>query len=201
MSSKQRKSQMTNSLGVALPFPRTSPVMDPVFGKSLAQKIFDKSYELLGPQKPGIAFGFIKFGGQRPHVMIRDDDKMVAVQLSDATDHNWESFVGEFSHETVHLLDPRRGNGSYLEEGIAEKFSAFVQDELGIAQMPQLIQEYVDATAAVDQIPGDPFEFAKQVREKLGALTGFTADELVQNFPEIDIDLASRLSAMCRTVE
>lgn len=192
---------MFNSLSVTLPFPRTSPVHDSNFGKQLAQKIFEKSYELLGPKRPGVMMSGIYFGGERPHVMIRDDYKAVAVKLSDCSDHNWESFVGELAHETVHLLDPRRGNGSYLEEGIAEKFSHFVQGELGIKVMPQLVREYIDATAFIDEIPGDPFEFAKKVREKLGALTGFTAEELVQHCPEIGIELASKLSAMCRTVE
>jgi len=192
---------MVNSFGIEVPLPKTRPDRDTEFGKAVIAAIIARSHELLGNPAPDIEFHELRLSGARPHLMVRGDGKAVIVQLSDCSDHDWEAFISEFAHECVHMLNPVRGNASYLEEGIAEEFAFYTQKEFGIVPLSQSIKEYKEASEVVRRASGDPLSFAKEVRSKLGALSGFEAKDLLSKFPGLDADLAAKLSSICRTVE
>ncbi|WP_314439404.1 hypothetical protein [Massilia timonae] len=191
---------MSNSVTSLLPLPATSPIVDDAYGRRLVQWIFDKSHELLGPQKPGVEFVNFEWGGSRPHIIVNGQCNLVWIQVSDRVDDDWEAFVAEVSHEAVHVLNPIRGNASYLEEGIAEKFSHHILRELGITVTPTPVEVYVEALRLVEALPCDAFTFAKEVRSNFGALTGVNAAALHQHFPGIDPSLLAKLASSCVTV-
>ncbi len=190
---------MTIDLSQYLPFPKSFPMNDRQNGGRYVTLMLDMVQELLGPRKPGVALVKILFGGARPHLIVSGDLKNVTVQLSCSSDKDWGAFVGEFSHESVHVLDPVIGNASYLEEGVAELFKMRVLSQLNETFLPNSEPQYLEAVDLVRAVGLDPFEFAKDVRAQLGSLTGFDADDLVRHFPTIAAELASRLSEPCRT--
>ena len=191
---------MTISFSTVFPLRSTLPMQDVHYGRDLINLILGKSVELFGPPRSGIKFAGIKTGGARPRLLVTEDLHNAKIELSDCAERSWDSFVSELSHECVHLLNPIRGNASYLEEGMAETYSRYVQRELNIPPLNHSVKEYNDAVAMIRELPYEPFAFAKEVRSKLGALTGFSAEDLMGHFPEIDVDLAARLTAVCRTV-
>lgn len=191
---------MDNPLKTLLPMPNTSPIGDGSYGQRLVKWIFGKSHELLGPQTQGVSFLGFEWGGSRPHIIVNGNCTAVWIQVSDLAGDDWGAFVAEVSHEAIHVLNPIRGNASYLEEGIAEKFSHHILGELGITSTPTHVEVYVEALSLVDALPCDAFKFARQVRANFGALTGVNAAALQRHFPNIDPILLTKLTSNCVTV-
>ena len=115
-------------------------------------------------------------------------------ELSRNGEHYWPTVVFEMAHETVHLLNPIPGNTNYLEEGVAVTFSPSAQLLYDInVPVPSSEKLYMLALELVAMLPGDPLEAGRQVRERVGALSAATVQDLEQLFPGVEGSLLSKL--------
>ena len=116
------------------------------------------------------------------------------VELSRNAEHYWPTVVYEMAHETVHLLNPvARGNGNYLEEGVAVAFSLYVQPMYGFKMSVQ-IPSYEYALQLADSLPVGTLAAGKLIRQHIGALSSATAQSLAELFPEGDEAVCDRLT-------
>ena len=97
------------------------------------------------------------------------------------------------AHETVHLLNPIPGNANYLEEGVAVAFSLSVQPLYGIC-IPPRMKSYLCALGLVVALPGGPLEPGRRVRERVGALSAATVQDLRELFSNVDSTVLSKLA-------
>ena len=97
------------------------------------------------------------------------------------------------AHETVHLLNPIAGNANYLEEGVAVAFSLSVQPSYDIDITPSM-PSYIYALRLVNSLPGGPLIAGRQVRERVGAFTLATAQDLAELFPNVEEAIAIELT-------
>ena len=119
------------------------------------------------------------------------------VELSQNGEQYWPTVVYEMAHETVHLLNPvLLGEANNLEEGVAVAVSVIVQPWYGIekVQSPSL-PSYVLALRLVGMLPGHPLTSARLIRERLGAFSVVTAEDLGELFPQVNPKVMQELAA------
>ena len=135
-----------------------------------------------------------KFADDGPFLQNTPDFDGAFVKLSRNAAHYWPTVVYEMAHETVHLLDPvARGNGNYLEEGVAVAFSLHVQPMYGF-NMSVKMPSYVNALKLVESLPGGALTAGKLIREAVGALSSATAQSLAELFLEVDETICDHLA-------
>lgn len=110
---------------------------------------------------------------------------------------SWAQASFQIAHEVVHLLDPRAGAASVLEEGLAVWTAAqycaqFIPDD---DPFP-LPESYADAFARVQPLLADLGLLRSWRAAHPGrGFSDVTADELRTLYPTLDCDAAERLVA------
>jgi hypothetical protein len=111
----------------------------------------------------------------------------------------WPTVVYELAHETVHLLDPIAGHTNWLEEGAAVEFSVLMSQSLtSHAMEPASASNYALARSLVAQLPATTLSSIGLLRQRFGALSSITADQIQAAFPNVPEDIAIRLASPCR---
>ena len=108
----------------------------------------------------------------------------------------WPTAVYELAHETVHLLDPKAGYGTWLEEGIAVAFSVECSALTCHAMAPNS-GPYLEALELVKSLPGTPMAAGKTVRERFGNLFTIAPAGLRELFPMADEQTLVKLCETC----
>lgn len=104
-----------------------------------------------------------------PNIRFSEDRKLVFTELHKCAQSYWPSAVYQMAHETVHLLDPRPGASTWLEEAVAVEFALFIQKKLGhSAYMPT--EKYYDAWRILHLVGRDTFAVARRIRKICGTL-------------------------------
>lgn len=110
----------------------------------------------------------------------------------------WPTVVYELAHETVHLLDPIAGHTNWLEEGAAVEFSVLMSQQLtSHAMEPDSDSNYALARSLVAQLPSPTLGSIELLRQRFGALSSITADQIQAAFPSLPEDIAIRLASLC----
>ena len=148
---------------------------------------------LLGPRDVSKKVCQPQFTDNGPRLRNTPNLDGAFAELSRAGECYWPTVVFEMAHETVHLLNPIPGNTNNLEEGVAVKFSLYVQPSYGIRIWPRTTS-YLYALQLVDMLPGGPLEAAKQLRYRVGALSNVTEQHLGELFPNVDRVILNKLT-------
>ena len=135
-----------------------------------------------------------QFNDDVPHLRNTPNEDGAFVELSRSAECDWPEAVFEMAHETVHLLNPILGDANNLEEGIAVAFSLRVQPLYGIRVLVSM-PSYIHALSLVSELPGDPLEVGRRVRERVGTLSAVTTQDLRDLFPNTNKGILSELSA------
>ena len=178
-----------------LTFPSERPDNAPVFLWSLQRRLLQEAEARLGPGDSGKEIFQPTFSDTGPHVVNTPNLDGAFATLSRNAAGFWPTSLYELAHETIHLLNPTVGGTIVLEEGVAETFALEMAASLGGQIIISSLQSYTDACNAVKKLAADVFGAAKTVREKCGALSGATLQELSLLFPEVDTALLEELSA------
>ena len=147
----------------------------------------DSSFTILGIE-------IVSTQGEVPHISFppsHEARKHVIVRLGPGSlrEERWARW--QLAHECVHLLDPRIGNTSVLEEGLA----AWYQNQAVTRKYAPPTGKYADAEQLVlplmDRLPAA----IKQIRQQEGRRLGEISAELLQQYcPELPIEATRRLA-------
>ena len=177
--------------------PATNPKDDSTALWALQLELLELTESLLGPRDATKKICEPKFTADGPQVRHTPNREGAFVELSLNGEKYWPTVVFEMAHETVHLLNPvLLGEANNLEEGVAVAVSMMVQPSYGIetVQSPSL-QSYVVALRLVGMLPGHPLTSARLIRERIGAFSVVTAEDLGELFPQVDPKVLQELAA------
>ena len=177
--------------------PATNPKDDPETLWALQRELLELTESFLGPRDATKKIYQPKFATNRPQVRHTPNRDGAFVELSQNGEQYWPTVVYEMAHETVHLLNPvLLGEANNLEEGVAVAVSVMVQPWYGIekVQSPSL-PSYVLALRLVGMLPGHPLTSARLIRERLGAFSVVTAEDLGELFPQVNPKVMQELAA------
>jgi len=178
-----------------LNLPDTEPLNDTAGLWALQLELLARSEALFGSRDQSYKLYQPQFYEEGPNLRLTPDQTGVFVELSYNGRFYWPTVVYEMAHESVHLLNPGiLGTANYLEEGVAVPFSIYVLECFGMRVQRPSMQSYVLALSLVEALPNDPLESAGRIRRELGRFSNVSADNLVSLFPELDVDVANRLS-------
>lgn len=161
---------------------------------------------LFGPRDTAWAVGPARVVPNGPHIHLpAGTHHAVEVHLGPYAQHFAPTAFFQLAHETVHLLNPRVGAVSLLEDGLAVWASlAFVHARTpGHDMRASLGPRFAEALAAVEAVLGppegaDPTQAGAPVRAlraRAGALSNVTADDLRAVWPGLDRVAAAYLAA------
>ncbi len=169
----------------AMQLPETKPIDDPESLWALQLELLSMAQSILGDRDQSKEIGRPQFTNNGPN--IRNTPNLVGAfaELSRAAEANWPEVVFQMAHETVHLLNPIPGNTNNLEEGVAVAFSLYVQHYYGISVRLQ-DASYLQAFQLASTLPEGPLESARRVRNRVGALSAVTIQNLAELFPNVD---------------
>ena len=119
-------------------------------------------------------------------------------ELSRNAEGYWPTALYELAHETVHLLNPKPGDGTWLSEGIAVAFSSYAQQQFKLE--PQRVKKpsYRRSLEFVSKLPPDPLTAGRRIREACSTLDNATQSILETLFPGLDLDT---LRELCKPFE
>ena len=107
-------------------------------------------------------------------------------ELSRNAEGYWPTVVKELAHETVHLLNPKPGDGIWLSEGVAVAFSNYAQQQFKLE--PQRVKKpsYRRALELASELPPGPLAAGRRIREACGCLDNASQSILETLFPSVD---------------
>ena len=182
---------------LVIQLPATNPKDDPTTLWALQLELLELTESLLGPRDATKKIYQPTFTTDGPHVRHNPNRDGVFVELSLNGEQYWPTVVYEMAHETVHLLNPvLLEEANNLEEGVAVAVSVMVQPSYGIekVQSPSF-PPYVFALQLVGMLPGHPLASARLIRERIGAFSVVTAEDLGELFPQVDQKVLQELAA------
>ncbi len=174
-------------------FTDTNPKDDPVALWDLQMKLLSKAEDLLGPRDVTKTICQPQFTDDGPRLRNTADLRGAFTELSRASEYNWHTALFEMAHETIHLLNPTVGNTNYLEEGVAVYFSLSLAPEYR-AHVHNSHPKYQEALKLVKLLHVSPFEAAKLIRQRFGALSKPSAEDLGTIFVSLDSDTSTALT-------
>ena len=105
----------------------SSPGQDPSGLWSVQLQLLKLAEDTLGPRDISKTIFQPAFVDDGPHIRNTPNLHGAFVEVSRNADGCWATVVNELVHETVHLLNPKLGVGTWLSEGIAVAFSNYAQ--------------------------------------------------------------------------
>ena len=178
---------------IVMKLPSSEPINDPAGLWALQLELLAMAEALFGPRDPSKIVCQPEFRIDGPRIRHTIDECGVFAELSHNARYYWSTVVYELAHETVHLLDPVKGNASFLEEGVAVAFSIHVQERFGVrVQRPEILS-YVVAHSLAETLPEGALTSASCIRQAVGKLSDVTPGGLLCLFPETDADVATIL--------
>ena len=116
-------------------------------------------------------------------------------ELSRNAEAYWPTVIFELAHETVHLLNPKSGDGTWLSEGMAVAFSNYAQRCYGIEPQSINMESYRRTLELASELPPDPLTAGRRIRDACGSLDNVTGCILETLFPGAD---SGTLTQLCK---
>lgn len=173
--------------------PETNPVDDPEALWVLQVELLALAESTLGRRDLSKTIYQPQFSDDGPLIRNTPNLDGAFAELSRNGEHRWATVVFEMAHETVHLLAPVTGSTNNLEEGVAVAFSLHVQPRYGVSIQPS-DQSYLRALQLSRMLPEGPLRAAQRVRQRVGALSAVTVQDLRRLFPSVEETTLGKLS-------
>lgn len=171
----------------------SSPEQDPSALWSLQLQLLELAEGVLGPRDGSRVMYQRVFTDAGPNIRNTPNFDGAFAELSRSVEAYWPTAVYELAHETVHLLNPLRGNGNWLSEGIAVAFSDYAQRCHGMEPQKVGMASYRRAQELVSELPPDPLTAARRIRNACGSLEIATRCILEKLFPSVDPTILTQL--------
>ncbi len=165
--------------------PQTTPRDDPSALWALQMELLSMAESVLGPRDASKKIWQPQFANDGPRIRNTPNLDGAFAELSRAGECYWPTIVYEMAHETVHLLNPIPGDTNNLEEGVAVEFSLKAQQSYDIVIQKPSMESYLHVLQLVSMLPEGSLEAAKRVRDRVGALSDVTAQQLGELFPNV----------------
>lgn len=168
---------------------------------SLLEMLLSKAESQYGPRDPDFNISKIDQRDDGPRIYIDGCDVTVAVGPYAFTHE--PNLLANLAHETVHLLDPKTGYATYLEEGVALDFSLqelrrTYGDSEGNFHREHFNKQYKTAIEDFETLVALNPEAPRAIREKFGKWSKFSADDIVDVAEGIERGVAVRLARECK---
>lgn len=179
------------TLKIDFEIPTTTPIESPEKVWELQCKLDALAQELYGPRNSHIALTPPRFTSDPDAPQVAFSIEGAHAELNEYAANDWSCCIYQLSHETIHLLDPRKrppaGKGSnYLEEGVAVEFSLQVCNSMSV-KMSVGLEKYKEARNRLLKIGIKDFHGKiKSMRESAG------------HFADVNGDLISQIAPQCR---
>lgn len=171
----------------------SSPVEDPSALWSLQLQLLGLAEDVLGPRDSCKIMYQPVFADYGPHIRNTPNLDGASAELSRNAEGYWPRTLHELAHETVHLLNPKSGTANWLEEGIAVAFSVYAQRQYGLEPQSINIESYRRSLELVSELPPDPLEAGRRIRESCGSLDNASQNILETLFPSVDPETLTEL--------
>ena len=184
-------------MALALPT-GSSPGQEPVALWSVQSHLLSIAETILGPRDGSKTICQPTFTDCGPKLRNTPNLDGAFAELSRNAQGYWPTVVNELAHETVHLLNPKPGVGTWLEEGIAVAFSIEAQRQFNLEPQDIEMPSYRRALRLVSELTDGPLVAGRRVREACWAYWDADQNDLVTLFPTID---PATLSVLCNPFE
>ena len=154
--------------------------------------------DILGPMDTSKVIYQPVFADDGPYISNTLNLDGAFAKLSRNAEGYWPAAVNELAHETVHLLNPKSGAGTWLSEGMAVAFSNYAQRSYGME--PQRInkESYRRSLEFALELPPDPLTAGRRIRDACDSLDNATPSILETLFPSVD---SETLTELCKPFE
>ena len=174
------------------------PVQDPSALWSLQSQLMSLAEDILGQRDVTKNIYQPVFAGNGPFIRNTPNLDGAFAELSRNAERYWPTAVYELAHETVHLLNPKPGGGTWLEEGIAVAFSVYAQTQYNLKPQSINMQSYRRALQLVSELPPDLLAAGRLIRETCGSLNKANPCTLETLFPDVDTAI---LTLLCESFD
>ncbi len=151
------------------------------------------SYTLLGIDFAPDSVG-MWFPGNCRHIIIHLDMNCLT-ERKDA--------YRQMAHECIHLLSPTgKADANVLEEGLAVFFEQWCMHWCfgkGWWSNKINVPSYADALAKTKQLLAYDADIVKKIRERQPVISAITAEQIMEQRPDVPLELAASLTARFRT--
>jgi hypothetical protein len=138
--------------------------------------------------------------GDGPRLYYNPNDNEAFAILGECAADYWPAAVQELSHEVIHMLDPALGHTNYLEEGVAEAFSADMAKRYlkNYDKERRPFLPYDEAKRLIEALLLEDPEVLKKLRD-LRPFKEVTAEAILKVSPNISHEVALKLTTTCVT--
>ena len=175
-----------------------SPREDPSALWSVQLQLLSLAEHILGPRDDSKVIHQPVFTDHDPNIRNTPNLDGAFVELSRNAEGYWPTVIFELGHETVHLLNPKSGDGTWLSEGIAVEFSNYAQRQFKLKPQRVNMTSYRHSLELVTGLPHDPLTAARRIREACGSLDNATQSILETLFPSVGTET---LTELCKPFE
>ena len=168
-----------------LTFPPGAPIESHRGMQYLQEQLLCLAQASLGSRDNRIHIAPPAFGDGHPTILYNPTRQEARACLSPNGKTYWPTVVRELAHETVHLLNPKEGDGTWLSEGVAEAFSQYAQRRFKLEPQTVTMASYKRALELVSQLPPNPLAAGRRVRDARGSLDTATPQILRTLFPSV----------------
>ena len=117
----------------------SSPGKEPSALWSVQLQLLKLAEDTLGPRDASKTICQPVFTDHDPNIRNTPNLDGAFAELSRYAEGYWPTVVNELAHETVHLLNPKPGVGTWLSEGVAVGFSNYAQQQFELE--PQRVKK------------------------------------------------------------
>ena len=176
----------------------SSPGEDPSALWSLQLQLLQLAEDVLGSRNASKIIYQPVFADDGPYIRNTPNLDGAFAEWSRNAEGYWPTVVNELAHETVHLLNPKPGVGTWISEGVAVAFSNYAQQQFKLE--PQRVKKpsYMRSLEFVSKLPPDPLTAGRRIREACGTLDNATQSILETLFQSVDPET---LKDLCKPFE
>ena len=166
-----------------------SPREDPSAIWSVQIQLLGLAEDTLGPRDASKTICQPVFADGGPYIRNTPSLDGAFAELSRNAEGYWPTVVKELAHETVHLLNPKPGDGTWLSEGIAVAFSNYAQRQFKLEPQTINMPSYRRSLELVTELPPDSLTAGRRIREACGSLDNASQSILETLFPTVDLKI------------
>ena len=156
-------------------------------------QLLELAEDALGPRDATKKIYQPEFADDGPFIRNTPNLDGAFAELSRNAESYWPTAIYELAHETVHLLNPKPGDGNWLSEGIAVAFSIHAQLYFKLTPQGIGMQSYRRSLELVSRLPCGPLVAGRSIRSACGSLDSATKSILTELFPSVDSELLAEL--------
>ena len=174
-----------------------SPGQDPSTLWSVQLHLLRLAEDTLGPRDASKTICQPVFTDHGPNIRNTPNLDGAFAELSRKAEPYWPTLINELAHETVHLLNPKPGDGTWLSEGIAVAFSNYAQRQFKLEPQCVNMASYRRSLELVSELPPAPLAAGRRIREAC-SLDNATQGILETLFPSV---APETLTELCKPFE